>query len=283
MIAALSNVLAALHDNTAQKAIFDDKFTGNINDTIRFIFAIERYAQISNFQDPHSSFTQIYNALTTPIRVRIAEDRVAYIKNALDKLEDDASEAEKLKASKNYPLAAIKSFLITNYRPSMNRCRIIGQIRRIRMRYNENPVDAVNRAVTALTYASDTIKLLDSAPGAVKLGDITKTEKQQLLMYVFCDMNYNLEQKNHGGINEEMREIARKEKLDHDVERWKKAANTVVQKIRSPYYATDPELQYVWYPPIPLPLWETVTKTKKTPQTSLHETVQVVFQRSLVT
>ena len=129
------------------------------------------------------------------------------------------------------------------------------------MRYNENPVDVIQRVDMAFKYAADTIKLLNSAPDAVKLAEISDETKKELLVYIFCEKNNDEKEGNNGGINKKMQELVRKKKLSQQVKDQRDAASELCQQIGSIYYTTDSTLQYVWYEPILLPLWETPIQT----------------------
>lgn len=58
----LQQLLATMHDSNANQAKFTSKFTGDCNETIRFVFAIQEYEDVTNFQHPDSLFISIYNA-----------------------------------------------------------------------------------------------------------------------------------------------------------------------------------------------------------------------------
>ena len=71
----MQSLLAAMHDQNKHITKFKAHFNGDSTKTIRFIFDINRYSEITHFKDPHSIFIHIYNALDEHIQSRIAIDK----------------------------------------------------------------------------------------------------------------------------------------------------------------------------------------------------------------
>ena len=57
-----------MHDTTALKVKFNSYFDGNTKNTIKFIFAIQRYQDVSRFVNPNSLFTAVYNNVADKLK-----------------------------------------------------------------------------------------------------------------------------------------------------------------------------------------------------------------------
>jgi len=264
-------------DTNKNQAKFMGKFNGNVRHTIRFIFDIGRYEQIANFKSPESLFINVYNSLPPFIQNKLATDKISVLSNqkaALDNSTDNPTAEQKAQAA-IYTTLSMQKFFIKHFRPRVTRGAIFRQLLSIRMRYNENPRQTMDRIATAIEYAFQTIKLLNAAETSVPIAMLQKTDITEVLNTIFCIKNYNKTENNRGGINKLVRNAWR--------ERQGKLAFTPIQKF-APYYtiideivsnctgalyAGDEEFQIQHYDPISLPMWETpAVKTTPAPSRS---------------
>ena len=270
VLSAISNVLAAIYDSTAIQAKFRSTFDGNCDDTIRFIFDMKRHKEISNFQQPHTLFTQIYNALSTTVQARLSTYRESVIKQQVRDAEEDAEDAEdgakpteeQYAVARTFRYESIEEFFISQYLPQITKGKIIGQIKRIKMRYNENPMIVLEQVKSAIAYAKKTVDLIETV-GALSDDDI-----KHVLLHIFVYTN-NIEGDNDGGVNRLMQKTVQRQQWDHNMVDWIKGTSDLVRQIQSEYYAKNEKFRIKFYPPIQLPLWEgtssSTTPARRTP------------------
>ena len=165
--------------------------------------------------------------------------------------------------AKRYTIDDLEKFFITKYRPAVTRSKIFGQLRKIRMRKNESPTATLDRIETALEYARDTIELLNTENG-FQMGEITDTDRRDLLIYVFCTKNV-IPNVNDGEINKMMAQRVRIKELKHDITEWRAVATAITTRISTAYFTGIDKFKIIHYEPIPLPFWE-VTTQKTDPQ-----------------
>ena len=137
----MNKLLAAMHDQKKHITKFKSHFNGDITKTIRFIFDIYRYSEITNFKDPHSIFTHIYNALSENIQGRISVDKhnvvlaqiaeEQQLANDDDENETNTIPAEKYEEAQIYSIESIQAFLISIFRPSITRSNIFAALKSI--------------------------------------------------------------------------------------------------------------------------------------------------------
>ena len=264
----MSQVLSTMHDNNANSAKFTSKFNGDNRDTIRFIFAIQRYEDIANFQNPQSLFINIYNALPPHIQVEFAEDKNAVIDQQRDAL-DNNSTAEDRRQATIYTSASMQNFFMRDYRPTITRGNLFRQLHKIRMRKNENPRLVIDRMVQAIKYAKRTIELMnDTDTTGEEIQKIHHADITELFTRLFCS---TLDGEELGEINKLMRKQFRIHKPKYANARkaytpFYTVAETVVSELSTQWYSKDKDYKIIHYDPIPLPLWEaTTTKIKKEP------------------
>ena len=264
----MSRVLSHLHDSNANIAEFTSKFNGENKHVIRFIFDIQRYEQITDFQNPHTLFTNIYNKLPAWIQYKFAQDRTNTITTKVNTLTEESSEQEKLDANK-YTVEDMQRFFIRNYRPTCKRTNIFRLLYSIKMRYNENPRTVVDRIATAVQYAEKTIKLINDC-GGEQIQTISDDDITTLLANIFCNTNNCTHNHNRGGINELMQKAVRKAKPAYSsvptdtapvlFSKYYEIASQIVSDTSGKWYARDKHHEIRYYDPQPLPLWETVVK-----------------------
>ena len=165
--------------------------------------------------------------------------------------------------AKRYTIDDLEKFFITKYRPAVTRSKIFGQLRKIRMRKNESPVATLDRIETALEYAQDAIQLLNTE-NAFQMGEITDTDRRDLLIYVFCTKNV-MPNVNDGEINKMMAQKVRVKELKHDITEWRTEATAVTTRLSTAYFSGIDKFKIIHYEPIPLPFWE-VTPQMTDPQ-----------------
>ena len=275
----MSNILSQLHDTNANIAKFTSKFNGENKDTIRFIFDIERYEQVTNFQHPHTLFTNVYNALPEWIQYKFAQHRQEVLKLQDLILTDQSTDKERADA-KVYTVESMQHFFVRNYRPTCKRSNIFRLLYSIRMRYNENPRVVVDRIATAVDYAQKTIKLMNAA-GGEQMQKITDDDITGVLANTFCIKNNSPAERNQGGINKLMQREVRKTKAKYtSAEKFKayyKIAESIVSDVAGMWYARDDLHTIKYYDPQPLPLWETIIKKSRVPTTPKPKTSPSVY------
>ena len=258
-------------DNNKNQVQFKSKFDGNVKDTIRFIFDIGRYETIANFQSPESLFINIYNTLPSFIQNKLSADKISVISTQQSELDDNASAEDKAQAA-IYSTASMQKFFIKHFRPRVTRGAIFRQLLSIRMRYNENPRQTMDRVATAVNYAYSTIKLLNDDDSGVPLSPLQSTDITELLNTIFCIKNYSDAENNRGGINKLVRDAWREQqgKLAFTgITKFKPyydIIDKIVSKCTGALYAGDKDFILQHYNPISLPMWETpAVKSTPTP------------------
>ena len=196
---------------------------------------MQRYKNISNFQDPHSLFTAIYDALSPSIQARLAEHKQETLAAQKEEIENKVKEGdgnhnnkptdEQYAAAAIYKYESMETFFITHYRPQITKSRIYGQLKRIVMRKNENPRIVLEHAKSAIAYAKKTIELLNKP--VVTVGTLTNQDVKDILTYIFCTNNM-ITGKNDGGINKSGNEKSRKQ-WDHNIGNWVKVFEKIVK------------------------------------------------------
>ena len=208
-----------MHDTNSHRAAFRSIFNGDNRSTIRFIFEIERYAAIADFQDAQSLFISIYNALPEYIQTRFGKDKTEVIRTQRAALTDESTAEEKTQAD-IYSTDKMQEFFITNFRPTVSRGNLFRHLKSIRMRYNENPRMVVARVDTAIKYAKRTIALLNKDAQSTNIQEIHDADVAEVLRFVFCVRNNRSDESNNGGINKLMQQSVRRKKLGHDLQTW---------------------------------------------------------------
>ena len=269
----LQTLLAAFHDSNANMAKFKTTFNGDCNDTIRFVFAIQGYEEITNFQDPNSLFINIYNSLPHHIQVEFGADKNNTITRQQNALDNNSTDQD-IKNAAIYSSESMQEFFVRNYRPTIQRSTIFRHLHSIYMRRNENPRAVIDRMVAAIQYAKATIDLLNRTNpnqnddmAAITDGDVT-----ELLSRLFCSNNSN-----PGQINILVQKKFRSEKPRYDENNggftpFLTIANNVVADLGTVYYAKDSNYKIQHYEPLPLPLWETPRNKPKTKITKPMQT-----------
>ena len=256
-----------MHDSKSGSAKFTSHFNGNTRDTIRFIFAIQRFETVSRFMDPDSLFHAVYNNIGDTIKSRFAADKATTISMQQAALPDNPSAEQKQKAAM-YSATSMQKFFMTHYRPSITRGKIYGQLIQIRMRYNENPREVLDRVVTAIGNAQRTIGLYNEG-AAVKMQKILVADKTHILTTVFCSRNNSEREKNNGGINALVQKVVRDKELQYTKTNkyrpWYDAIETLVSKIGGVHYASDERYKYVHHEPQLLELWDKPKSNKHKP------------------
>lgn len=172
--------------------------------------------------------------------------------------------------ARTYTVVDMQRFFIKRYRPTITRKRIIKEIQKVRMRYNENPYIVAETVKQALLWANATIMLLnlDMDDRNLKIAPITNPERFELLKAVFCTTNEN-NNNSQGAVNKLMQRRLRKLKPDHDLDTWIAIAREVAQSVSGTFYAEDHQCKIRHYDPYPLPLWEKQTNQKPSNPSSL--------------
>ena len=274
----MSKLLSHMADSNANIAEFKSKFNGENKDVIRFIFDIKRYDQITDFQNPNTLFSNIYNTLPPWIQQKFAQDKQSILYAQAHALPQDADAQQQLDATV-YSVESMQKFFIRNWRPTCKRSNIFRILYSIRMRRNENPRAVVDRISTAVGYATDTIRLINET-GGEQMQEISDDDITTLLAHVFCNTNNSPTYNNQGGINELMQKLVRSKKplyasvavppavIATAFTPYYTIAETIVADISGRWYAKDKKYEIQYYDPQALPLWETVIK--KTPHPKPH-------------
>ena len=202
----LAQILGAIHDNNASKAKFRSYFNSDCSETIRFIFDMQRYRDITNFQDPHSLFTALYDALSPSVQARLADNKRKTLiaqKQAIEAEVQKGDNNHNIKPTEEqyatagvYKYESMETFFITYYRPQITTTKICGQLQRIVIRKNENTRIVLEHAKSAINYAKKTMELLNKP--ATTVGELTNQDIKDVLTYIFCTSNM-ISSKNDGG------------------------------------------------------------------------------------
>ena len=259
----LQSLLATMHDSNANQAKFKSKFTGDCNETIRFVFSIQQYNDVTNFQHSDSLFINIYNSLPHHIQVEFSADKtnvIAAQENALDENSND----DEIAQAAIYSSDSMQQFFVRNYRPTIQRGKIFRQLHSIYMRYNESPRAVIDRMVAAIEYAKATIDLLNrtNPDQNDQIANITDADITELMGRAFCSSNNTNNQTGAGQINLLMQKKFRTDKPRYDhattgFTPFYTIANAIVADLGTMWYARDPKCKIQHYEPLPLPLWET--------------------------
>ena len=256
-----------MNDTNANIADFKSKFNGENKDVIRFVFDIQRYESITNFQDPNTLFSNVYNALPPWIQQKFAQDKQTTIQTQRDALSDPPT-AEQAAAAEKYTVDSMQQFFIRNWHPTVKRGNIFRILYTIRMRWNENPRTVVDRVSTAVQYAAKTIELINGV-GGEEMQAIGDDDITTLLANVFCVTNNTAHNNNQGGLNYLMQKLVRDKKPQYasgaspaatKFQPYYDIAEKIVADISGRWYAGDKKYEIKYYDPQPLPLWETVIK-----------------------
>ena len=269
----LTKVLAQIHDTKTGAAKFTSHFNGNTKDTIRFIMAIHRFDLVSKFLDPDSLFIAVYNNVSDIIKSRFSADKVQVITRQQAALNDDSTDIDRDNAA-IYSVTSMQKFFMKHFRPSITRGNIFRQLLDIRMRYNENPREVLDRTVTAISLAKQTITLYNSAGIGIALDKIRATDINHILITIFCTKNNSTEEKNDGGINALVQKQIRNQELQYLVATkynpWYTAIDAICAKVGGPLYAGDNRFKMVYHEPQILELWETPNRSKPKPKPKRH-------------
>ena len=261
----LAKVFAAMHDQKSSSARFTSHFNGNTKNTIRFIFAIQRYDTISRFMDPDSLFHAVYNNIADHIKPRFAGNKATVVTRQKAALTAESSDTDKEKAA-IYTLNSMQKFFMKHYRPSITHGNVFRELKSIRMRYNENPRTVLDRVVTAISNARHTIGLYNNAGVGIPLGKITHDDRTHILTTVFCTKNNSKYEKNDGGVNALVQKTVRQKELQYkSPERynpWYTAIDAICAKVGGVHYAGDELYKYVHHDPQVLPLWDDPPRSK---------------------
>ena len=135
------------------------------------------------------------------------------------------------------------------------------------MRFNENPREVLDRAVTAIGYAKRTIKLFNDTGVGLSMQKIRPDDITHILTSIFCINNNNARDKNEGGINALVQKTVRTKALHYTAENkftpYYTEIDAICASIGGVHPAGDAKFRYQHYDPMPLDLWETpVPKTK---------------------
>ena len=170
---------------------------------------------IANFQSPQSLFINIYNVLPAHIQPRFAADKAAVISKQQSTLTDESTASEIAKAE-IYTTDDMQKFFMKHFRPTITRGNIFRHLLSIRMRYNENPREVLDRVVAAVGYAKKTVELLNETAGGVPVQKILKADITHILTHIFCTMNNNVRENNQGGINKLVQKVIRTKELQYN-------------------------------------------------------------------
>ena len=221
---------------------------------------------MTQFKSPDSLVNTIYDALPEHIQEKFIVDKIAVVTKQIQALPENPT-AEQKENAQIYTTEHMQKFFIRHYRPKITKQNIMRQLLAIRMRYNENPRDALDRVVQAVQYATNTINLLNETGTGQPMAKLTNDEIDIVLNNVLAVKNNCTAENNQGGINH----LVQKRFRDSDIVFDNKVGfppfyrfiDKLIEKIQSRRYAQDPRYHYQHYEPIPLPMWETVKETQK--------------------
>ena len=269
----LTKVLAQIHDTKTGAAKFTSRFNGNTKDTIRFIMAIRRFDLVSKFLDPDSLFIAVYNNVSDTIKSRFSADKVQVITRQKAALNNNPTDIERENAA-IYSVTSMQKFFMKHFRPSITRGNIFRQLLDIRMRYNENPREVLDRTVTAIARAKQTIALYNDAGIGIALDKIRATDINHILTTIFCTKNNSTDEKNDGGINALVQKQVRNQELQYvtatKYNPWYTAIDAICAKVGGPLYAGDTRFKMVYHEPQILDLWESPNRSKPKPTPKRH-------------
>lgn len=238
---------------------FTSHFNGNTKNTIRFIFAIQRYHDVSNFINPNTLFNAVYNNVHDHIKIRFAQHKAETLQQQHAALPNDANTDQQARAA-IYSLRSMQRFFMDHYRPSITRSNIFRYLKEIRMRYNENPRVVLDRTCTAIRHAMKTIELYNAAGVGIQLDRIRPADRTAILTNVFCTKNNSSYEKNQGGINALVQKMVRQKELQYTANDkytiWYAEMDSICAKVGGMHYAGDPAYKYVHYEPQILELWD---------------------------
>ena len=257
----LQSLLATMHDSNANIVKFKSTFNGDCNDTIRFVFAIQGYDEITNFQDPNSLFLNIYNVLPHHIQVEFGADKSRVLDAQQNALNNNSTEDEIAEAA-IYSIDSMQEFFVRSYRPTIQRSQIFRHLHSLYMRRNENPRAVIDRMIAAIQYAKTTIDLLNrtNTDHNNDMATITDGDVTELMSRLFCSTHSNTT--NPGQINILVQKKFRADKPRYDHANgaftpFYTIADNVVVDLGTMWYAKDHNYKIQHYDPLPLPLWET--------------------------
>ena len=117
----------------------------------------------------------MYTTLPTHIQTRFAADKVAVLTRQAAEIDEDSSPEDIAKAA-IYSTDSMQQFFIRNFRPNIQRQQMFRQLHAIRMRYNENPHEVLDRVVAAINYTKRTIELLNATTRGISIPKLTKVK-----------------------------------------------------------------------------------------------------------
>ena len=110
----MTQLLRHMADTNANIAEFKSKFNGENRDVIRFVFDIQRYEAITDFQSPNALFNNIYNVLPPWIQQKFVEDKTNTVIQQQQALPAQDATAEQIDAASRYTMDSMQQFFIKN-------------------------------------------------------------------------------------------------------------------------------------------------------------------------
>ena len=172
---------------------FTTKFTGDHADTLNWCHAVTNYMDINLLEDDKMAFRLIFPSLPAAVRSLYMSE---YRAIAGDDVEN--------KRKERFTVEFLQTWIIQRYPPMQSRVDFIKQLKRIRMRKDEDPKIVWNKMKAKMAEVDAAIVTINKSLDAdKKLAAITDHNKWEICCSIFINNNNQAKLGNNGVINHE--------------------------------------------------------------------------------
>ena len=223
------NVLLERQNN----AIFTEKFTGQPQDTLPWIFAANRFLRINAFQNKLIQFQRIFQSLDPYYQNRFMMDK------------NEAEDEENLTFQK------LKEWILQEYPPIIAKHEFKSRLKSMKMYKNEDPNVAYSRFKYKLYQIETAIKEINAVviPDlGSKLADLTDEDKFDALTAMFVRNNNDPRFNNNGAINQKVQRFIIKESPE-EYKEWEEIFKKIKTNLIPKVLRGIKKFETVSYPP----------------------------------
>ena len=181
---------------------FTTKFTGNHADTLSWCEAVTNYMDVNLLTDDKIAFRNIFPSLPNGVRsLYMAEYRT---------IDPNAENAAALRTER-FTVEYLKTWVIGKYPPMQSRVDFIKQLKRIRVRKNEDPIIVWNKLIAKVAEVDNAIATINKSLAADnQMLPLTDHNKWEICCSIFINNNNSPKLGNDGVINAETKKTISK-------------------------------------------------------------------------